>query len=67
MTWKDKMEIGLKEDAPYRKDNLSPDQIRGPELPAGPDRSPEVPMARNDHTHAPDAAAGAADDIPPHE
>jgi len=22
MTWKDKLEIGLKEDAPYRKDNL---------------------------------------------
>ena len=25
MTWKDKLEIGLKEDAPYRKDNLPAD------------------------------------------
>ena len=40
MTWKDKLEIGLKEDAPYRKDNLTPDEIRGPEIPTGPGRSP---------------------------
>ena len=35
MTWKDKLEIGLKEDAPYRKDNLPASQIRGPEIPTG--------------------------------
>jgi hypothetical protein len=43
MTRKDKTEIGLKEDAPVsRKDNLPQNQIRGPEKPAGPGRSPEV-------------------------
>ena len=29
MTWRDKLELGLKEDAAYRKDNLPPGQIRG--------------------------------------
>lgn len=48
MTWKDKLEIGLKDDAPYRKDNLPDDQVRGPEEPAGPGRSGEVPEARHD-------------------
>ena len=43
MTWKDKLEIGLKEDAPYRKDNLPDQQVRGPEIPAGEGRSPIVP------------------------
>ncbi len=56
MTWKDKAEIGLKEDALYRKDNLPPSQIRGPELPTGPGRSPEIPAARNDHNIVPTAA-----------
>ena len=46
MTWKDKLEIGLKEDAPFRKDNLPDEQVRGPEIPSGPGRSPEVPAAR---------------------
>jgi hypothetical protein len=46
MTWKDKLEIGLKEDAPFRKDNLPDDQVRGPEIPSGPGRSPEMPAAR---------------------
>ena len=49
MTLMDKLEIGLKEDAPYRKDNLPPSQVRGPELPAGPGRSPVIPAARGDH------------------
>ena len=40
MPLKDKLEIGLREDAPYRKDNLPTFQIRGPEIPAGPGRSP---------------------------
>ena len=48
MTWKDKLEIGLKEDAPYRKDNLPEQQIRGPEIPAGEGRSPIVPAAAGD-------------------
>jgi len=49
MTWKDKLEIGLKDDAPFRRDNLpefqqtSPDT--GPEDPEA-DRSPEEPGAR---------------------
>lgn len=50
MTWKDKLEIGLKEDAPYRKDNLPPNQVRGTRLSKGPGRSPEVPLAREDVT-----------------
>ena len=48
MTLKDKLEIGLKEDAQYRKDNLPERQIRGPEIPTGEGRSPEIPMARGD-------------------
>jgi hypothetical protein len=50
MTWLDKLEIGLKEDAPFRKDNLPTSQVRGPELPTGPGRSPEIPAARGDHS-----------------
>jgi hypothetical protein len=50
MTVKDKLEIGLKEDAPYRKDNLPERQVRGPKRPAGPGRSPEVVAARGDKT-----------------
>jgi hypothetical protein len=48
MTLKDKLEIGLKEDAAYRKDNLPDAQVRGPEIPTGPGRSPEIPLARGD-------------------
>jgi PAS domain S-box-containing protein len=33
MTVRDKLEIGLKEDAPYRKDNLPDAQVRGLEIP----------------------------------
>jgi hypothetical protein len=51
MTWRDTLELGLKEDAAYRKDNLPPSQVRGPEIPTGPGRSPEIPMARTDKTH----------------
>jgi hypothetical protein len=49
MTWKDKLEIGLKDDAPYRRDNLPPLQKRpgGPaRKPGDPTRSPEEPGAR---------------------
>ena len=52
MTMKDKLEIGLKEDAPYRKDNLPSQQVRGPLVSSGPGRSPEVPLARTDATDA---------------
>lgn len=49
MTWKDKLEIGLKEDAPYRRDNL-PDSEKAPDgpetQPGDPTRSPEEPGAR---------------------
>ncbi len=50
MTWRDKLELGLKKDAAYRKDNLTPDEIRGPEIPTGPGRSPQIPMAQDDET-----------------
>jgi len=48
MTLKDKLEIGLKEDAPFRRDNLPTNEIRGPQLSSGPGRSPDIPMARGD-------------------
>ena len=55
MTWRDKLELGLKEDAAYRKVNLPLSQIRGPELATGPGRSPEIPLARADRTEIPAA------------
>jgi hypothetical protein len=55
MTWKDKLEIGLKPDAPYRKDNLPQQQVRGPEVPAGEGRSPIVPEAADDKNVVPDS------------
>jgi hypothetical protein len=65
MTLKDKLEIGLKEDAPYRKDNLPEDQVRGPEIPAGPGRSPEVPLARGDKNVVPGTEDRPEDVAPP--
>jgi hypothetical protein len=63
MTIKDKLEIGLKEDAPYRKDNLPDSQVRGPEVPAGPGRSPEIPLARGDNnTEVEDSTPSEAPD-----
>jgi hypothetical protein len=53
MTWKDKLEIGLKEDAPHRKDNVPAREIPGPELPASPGRSPEITLARVSGAEAP--------------
>ena len=53
MTWKDKAELGLKQDAPFRKDNLPEQQVRGPEIPAGPGRSPIIPAAIEDVENAP--------------
>ncbi len=46
MTWRDKLEIGLKENARYRKDNLPTSEVSGPELPQGPGRSAEIPRSR---------------------
>ena len=66
MTWRDKLEIGLKEDAPYRKDNLPDCQIRGPEIPTGPGRSPEIPMARGDKKHV-RPTVPADDEQKPHD
>ena len=55
MTWKDKLEIGLKPDAPHRKDNLPEQDVRGPEIDAGEGRSPVIPAAAGDKTVAPPA------------
>jgi len=46
MTLKDRLEVGLKEDAPYRRDNLPNAQIAGPEMSADAGRSPVVLAAR---------------------
>jgi len=64
MTLKDKLELGLKEDAPYRKDNLPEDQVRGPEIPAGPGRSPEIPLARGDKNIVPKTDETSDDSAP---
>ena len=58
MTWRDKLEIGLKENAPYREDNLPPAEVMGPALPQGPGRSAEIPHARG--TSPPSAAMPGA-------
>jgi hypothetical protein len=62
MTLRDTLEIGLKKDAEYRKDNLPESQVRGPEVPAGPGRSPVIPAAKQD---AEQAADDRAEDGPP--
>ncbi len=80
MTWKDKLEIGLKEDAPFRKDNLPEQQVRGAEVAAGSGRSPVIPAAKAEAESTPpppapkpeddagaDADADDKDDIPPQE
>ena len=67
MTWRDTLETGRKENAPYRKDDLSPSHIRRPELPSGPGRSPEIPMTRKDANHAPYAPVVPTDDLPPQD
>ena len=65
MTWRDKLELGIKENAPFRKDNLPASQVRGPEIDQGPGRSPEIPMARQDHTRVPNAPVPVIDDDAP--
>jgi len=64
MTIKDKLEIGLKEDAPYRKDNLPENEVRGPEIPTGPDRSPIIPAAEYDKDIVPEPDETVKDDSP---
>jgi hypothetical protein len=60
MTWRDKLEIGLKENAPYRKDNLPPNELIGTEVPQGSGRSAEIPHARDARTTTPAAPPSAA-------
>ena len=51
MTWKDKLEIGLKDDAPFRRDNLPDFQRKkgSPKTrPGDTTRSAEEPGARQD-------------------
>jgi len=70
MTWKDKLEIGLKHDAPFRKDNLPEAQVRGPEIPAGPGRSPIIPAAIEDALNPDEPTVdetGSEKDVPPEE
>ena len=70
MTWRDKLELGLKNDAPFRKDNLPESQVRGPEIDAGPGRSPIIPAAIADAdkpVEPPPAEAEHEDDLPPQE
>lgn len=69
MTWKDKLELGLKNDAPFRKDNLPESQVRGPEIPAGPGRSPIIPAAIEDAKNPvqPTIPDDREDEAPPEE
>lgn len=56
MSLKDKLEIGLKPDAPYRKDNLPDFQRDDPACEAGaaPGETPSVERARKDCTMPPE-------------
>ena len=59
MTLRDKLELGLKEHAAYRRDNFPPDQVRVPPIPTGPGRPPEIPLSRRPD-RAPIADGGRA-------
>ena len=69
MTWRDKLELGLKDDAAFREDNLPPSEVHGPVEAPRPGRSPVVTEVRDrhrplDHTRAVDDVTdddGAAD------
>ncbi len=50
MTWRDTLEIGLKKDARFRKDNLPAGEVHGPEIPNGPGRSADIPDAHDEKT-----------------
>ena len=47
MTWRDKLELGLKDDAAFRRDNLPPEEVHGPEEVSRPGRSPVVTEVRD--------------------
>ena len=66
MTWRDKREIALKKDAPYRKDIWPESQSRGPKIPTGPGRSPEIPMASWDESYV-QLTIPFADERDPHD
>lgn len=48
MTLRDKLELGIKNDAALRKDNLPENEVHGPEEPSGPGRSPVVVEKREE-------------------
>ena len=59
MTWRDKLEIGLQEDAPFRQDNLPLGQVRGPAIDAGPGPVTGIPLARADRNGVQPSPASA--------
>ena len=59
MTWRDKLEIGLKENAAFRKDNLPTSEVSGPEVAQGPGRSAEIPRAREKRDQVPMAGTAS--------
>ena len=48
MTWRDKLELGIKNDAALRKDNLPESERHGAEEAAAPGRSPVVAEKREE-------------------
>jgi hypothetical protein len=60
MSLKDKLEIGLKPDAPFRRDNLPEFQQDDEDCKQGatPGQSPEVEQARADCEKSPDTEKG---------
>ena len=48
MTWRDKLELGIKNDAALRKDNLPDSEVHGAEESAGPGRSPVIAEKREE-------------------
>jgi hypothetical protein len=61
MTWKDKLEIGLKDDAAFRRDNLPNFQKKyrsRRRKPGDSTRSPEEPGARDAAEHGANPLAG---------
>jgi hypothetical protein len=58
MTRRDQLELGMKENAAYRKDHLPPGQLRGVEIPTAPGRSAEIPAARGGGRSVPRVSGG---------
>ena len=59
MTWRDKLELGLKNEAAFRKDNLPAGEVHGPEEDSGPGRSAVVTEARDRQRPESSESAGA--------